>query len=362
MAIGVKVLKRPERDVSYVRATLKGMALTFKHMFEPKVTMQYPEEKSTGPTMAWAVEHLRPVARHAPHAHRRAGPLQVRRLRALPADLPRQLHQARAGRGRGGQPLPARSTRSTSSAASSAATARKSAPRRRSTSACTTRTRSTRATGSSTTSSGSRRRPIRSRRCGTPPIPGRVDDRTPCSGSSRPSARHLGGAVHPPAQSPVRAALWLVSTMFSLAAIYVLLDAQFIAAIQVLVYAGAVMVLFLFVIMLLNLGHTDVRHAGAVGRGGHGRHRRPARGRADRPLALHAPASGRGAGPGRAFQRPARGVRRGRRSRASEAQRAAWSGPSRRRSSRPYLVPFEITSILLLAAIVGAVVLAKRKI
>ena len=55
-------------------------------------------------------------------------------------------------------------------------------------------------------------------------------------------------------RNPVSAALWLVSTMFSLAAIYVLLNAQFIAAIQVLVYAGAVMVLFLFVIMLLNLG------------------------------------------------------------------------------------------------------------
>ena len=36
----------PSGDVSYVRATLKGMALTFKHMLEPKVTMQYPEEKS----------------------------------------------------------------------------------------------------------------------------------------------------------------------------------------------------------------------------------------------------------------------------------------------------------------------------
>ena len=47
MAIGVKVMKRPEREVSYERATLKGMALTFKHMFEPKVTMQYPEQKST---------------------------------------------------------------------------------------------------------------------------------------------------------------------------------------------------------------------------------------------------------------------------------------------------------------------------
>ncbi len=47
MAIGVKVLRRPERHVSYVRATLKGLALTFKHMLEPKVTMQYPEEKGT---------------------------------------------------------------------------------------------------------------------------------------------------------------------------------------------------------------------------------------------------------------------------------------------------------------------------
>src|SRR5215207_2334446 len=49
-------------------------------------------------------------------------------------------------------------------------------------------------------------------------------------------------------RSPMASALWLVSTMFSLAAIYVLLNAQFIAAI---------MVLFLFVIMLLNLGHAE---------------------------------------------------------------------------------------------------------
>src|SRR5438874_13748170 len=49
--------------------------------------------------------------------------------------------------------------------------------------------------------------------------------------------------------------MWLVTTMFALAALYVLLDAQFIGAIQVLVYAGAIMVVFLFVIMLLNLGH-----------------------------------------------------------------------------------------------------------
>src|SRR3954466_5420203 len=58
-------------------------------------------------------------------------------------------------------------------------------------------------------------------------------------------------------RSPVAAALWLVTTMFSLAAMYVLLDAQFIGAMQVLVYAGAIMVVFLFVIMLLNLGEAS---------------------------------------------------------------------------------------------------------
>src|SRR5213079_1638780 len=54
-------------------------------------------------------------------------------------------------------------------------------------------------------------------------------------------------------RSPVASALWLVVTLFSLAALFVLLDAQFIAVLQELVYAGAIMVLFLFVIMLLNL-------------------------------------------------------------------------------------------------------------
>src|SRR5690606_24570814 len=56
-------------------------------------------------------------------------------------------------------------------------------------------------------------------------------------------------------RSPVASLLSLILTFFSLAAIYVLLGAHFIAAIQIIVYAGAIMVLFLFVIMLLNLGH-----------------------------------------------------------------------------------------------------------
>jgi len=54
-------------------------------------------------------------------------------------------------------------------------------------------------------------------------------------------------------RNPVYSALSLIVTMFSLAALFAMLDAQFLAIIQVLVYAGAVMVLFLFVIMLINV-------------------------------------------------------------------------------------------------------------
>ena len=57
-------------------------------------------------------------------------------------------------------------------------------------------------------------------------------------------------------RNPVVGALSLVASFFALAVMYVLLDAPFLAALQIIVYAGAIMVLFLFVIMLLNLGHT----------------------------------------------------------------------------------------------------------
>lgn len=56
------------------------------------------------------------------------------------------------------------------------------------------------------------------------------------------------------AKSPISSAMALVSTFFFLAGVYVLLWAHTVAALQILVYAGAIMVLFLFVIMLLNLG------------------------------------------------------------------------------------------------------------
>jgi NADH-quinone oxidoreductase subunit J len=59
--------------------------------------------------------------------------------------------------------------------------------------------------------------------------------------------------LNPFSRNPVTSAMFLVSTIASMAALFVLLHAFFLAAVQVLVYAGAVMVLFLFVIMLLDL-------------------------------------------------------------------------------------------------------------
>jgi NADH-quinone oxidoreductase subunit J len=66
----------------------------------------------------------------------------------------------------------------------------------------------------------------------------------------------LGGALGVVlSRNPVGSLLFMVGTLGSIAGIFVLFEAHFLAAIQIMVYAGAVMVLFLFVIMLLNLGH-----------------------------------------------------------------------------------------------------------
>lgn len=148
-------------------------------------------------------------------------------------------------------------------------------------------------------------------------------------------------------KSPVSAALWLVVTMFCLAALYVLLDAQFIGAIQVLVYAGAIMVVFLFVIMLLNLGEpsaiADARSlgwrlaAGAVGLGLLAELFALIHGTAAQPFSLPA---------GYAAEQI-----------ASQGAIAPIAGPL----FHQYLLAFEVTSVVLLAAIVGAVVLGKRR-
>src|SRR5215208_5412403 len=147
-------------------------------------------------------------------------------------------------------------------------------------------------------------------------------------------------------KSPVAAALWLVNTMFSLAALYVMLDAQFIGAIQVLVYAGAIMVVFLFVIMLLNLGRGDIGDmrgmgwkltAGAVGLVLLAQVF--ALTRAKTPLNLTLP---------QGFA-------------AQQVEQTGAIAPIAGPLFNEYLLAFEVTSVLLLAAIVGAVILGKQR-
>jgi NADH-quinone oxidoreductase subunit J len=71
--------------------------------------------------------------------------------------------------------------------------------------------------------------------------------------------------ANPFSRNPVTSAMFLVLTIISMAGLFVLLHAFFLAAVQVLVYAGAVMVLFLFVIMLLDLKEEGKRHLKAFG-------------------------------------------------------------------------------------------------
>src|SRR5947209_11698982 len=73
--------------------------------------------------------------------------------------------------------------------------------------------------------------------------------------------------ANPFSRNPVTSAMFLVLTLGSLAALFVLLHAFFLAAVQVLVYAGAVMVLFLFVIMLLDLRAEERRKIKVAGIG-----------------------------------------------------------------------------------------------
>ena len=70
--------------------------------------------------------------------------------------------------------------------------------------------------------------------------------------------------ANPFSRNPVTSALFLVTTMISISGLFVLLGAYFLAAVQILVYAGAVMVLFLFVIMLLDLREAALRKLNLV--------------------------------------------------------------------------------------------------
>ena len=148
-------------------------------------------------------------------------------------------------------------------------------------------------------------------------------------------------------KSPVAAALWLVNTMFALAALYVMLDAQFIGVIQVLVYAGAIMVVFLFVVMLLNLGHPD-EIADIRGKWG-----RIAAGLLGLALLAQIMAMARSSAPASLTMQPVVPPE-GTRDLNAVATVAAPLFTDN-------ILAFELTSILLLVAIVGAVVVGKRR-
>src|SRR5215468_3200100 len=75
----------------------------------------------------------------------------------------------------------------------------------------------------------------------------------------------VGGALNLLLQKhPINSALSLIVVMGSLALLYLLLGAEFLAAVQVIVYAGAIMVLFVFVIMLLNAGEEEVTRGSRI--------------------------------------------------------------------------------------------------
>ncbi len=143
-------------------------------------------------------------------------------------------------------------------------------------------------------------------------------------------------------RSPVASALFLVLAFCSLAAIYLLLHAEFIGLVQVVVYAGAIMVLFLFVIMYLNIGR-DVESGVTI-------LLRRALGwlLGAALLAEGALLLGRGVAPGPVAPEAVPAV-------AGNTQQVGLLLYSR------YLFPFELTSIILLVAMIGAVMIARGR-
>jgi len=138
-------------------------------------------------------------------------------------------------------------------------------------------------------------------------------------------------------RNPMSSAIYLVVTMLCLAGFYALLAGPFVAVIQVLVYAGAVMVLILFVIMMLNLREETLEREGGMvtwiiaGLIGLGLVVAVARKFPRTPAGTPEPAFGT----------------------IEEVGNKLFT---------VYMLPFELTSVLLLVAIIGAVILAKRRL
>ena len=147
-------------------------------------------------------------------------------------------------------------------------------------------------------------------------------------------------------RSPVRAALSLLATFLAVAGLFVLMEAEFLAAVQILVYAGGVMVLFLFVIMLVKARTMpeDSQYLGRLA---------PAAVCLGVLLAVlvgvgvWAAAHGAPADP--AALRQVQGVPLG------NTEAVGWS------LYRDYLLPFEVVSIVLLVAMIGAIVMGRKE-
>jgi NADH-quinone oxidoreductase subunit J len=146
--------------------------------------------------------------------------------------------------------------------------------------------------------------------------------------------------------NPVRSALFLVLNLFCIAGLYLLLNAYFLSTVQVIVYTGAIMVLFLFVIMLLNLGTPD---------------RTPNKLKGQAPLAILGGLLVAGALVW-AITKGATGIALPAEPLVGEHALGTPHGIGKTLYSPklPWLFPFELTSILLLIAVIGSVVLARR--
>ena len=143
--------------------------------------------------------------------------------------------------------------------------------------------------------------------------------------------------ANPFSRNPVNSAMFLVLTIISMAGLFVLLHAFFLAAVQVLVYAGAVMVLFLFVIMLLDLKEEERRKVKA--------------------FSLVAGLISVGAIVA-IFIRSLLATRPGKGLPAPSVEGATM--PLGKLLFTNYLLPFEIVSVLLLVAMVGVILLSKK--
>ena len=142
------------------------------------------------------------------------------------------------------------------------------------------------------------------------------------------------------AREPIHSALSLILVMMSLAVLYLLLGAPFVAAVQILVYAGAIMVLFVFVIMLLNAGVEERTNWSKIAWIG---------------MILSVVILA-GFGYWLYHSQPGGLVANGPAGTAAAADTKELS----RQLFRQYLFPFEATSILILIAMLGAMVLAKK--